>query len=172
MFVVAVAGGVAAYLFAIFLPGQRATADLRKQLIEQQSYVLDSTLLDAHIAQAEKDLARTKQFTQSWQEAAASEHRLAHVFLKITEHAAQSGAVMVLFEPQPAEHLAYLKKVPVQLALEGSFAQVFDFVARLETLEAEFWIDRMQIDPVPATKGKLRCEVHLVLFADRPKESD
>jgi Tfp pilus assembly protein PilO len=172
IFCVAVAAGVLAYVLLIFMPGQRATAELRKQLIEQQQYVLQSVRLDAQIAQVEKELGQARDFTSHWHAASPTEERLAHEFLKITEHANRSGAMLVRFEPQPVESLDYLRRVPLELALEGSFSQVFDFLSRIESLDAEFWINRLQLDPVPATKGRLRCELQLVLFAGQPKDSD
>lgn len=172
VFAVSVIAGVGGYMFLVFLPGQRATAELREQFKQQQQYVLNSLQLDPKVAQLEKELAKTQRFNEAWHKASPSEERLAHVFVKITEHADTVGADIVRFEPQPAETTHFLRRVPVELAVEGSFKQLFAFVAAMETLDSEFWVDQLHIEPVPATPGRLRCELRLALFAAERKISD
>jgi Tfp pilus assembly protein PilO len=172
LFPVAVISGVAGYLFLVFLPGQRATAELREQFKQQQQYLLESTMLEPKIHQAESELAKTKRYRDAWHNSAPSEERVAHVHVDITEKANQSGAEIVRFEPQPAETSAYLRRLPLELALEGTFHQLFAFLAQLERLDAEFWIDSMHIESVPSTPGRLRCELRLALFAAERKISD
>src|SRR5690606_18189495 len=111
-------------------------------------------------------------FCDAWHQSSSSEERLAHVFVSMTEHANQAETEIMRFEPQVAETLNYLRRVPVEMALEGTFAQLSTFLSRLETLDAEFWIERLQIEPVLATPGRLRCELRLSLFAGVPEISD
>lgn len=172
VFGVAVTGAVACYVFLVFLPGQRATAELRQQFTQQLQYVQQCGQLGPKIVKLEDELRRVRQFSKTWHDTAPSEERLAHVFVTITEHANAARADIVRFEPQPAEHLDYLRRVPVEIALEGSFAQLFDFLGRLESLPAEFWLDRLDLQAVNAMPGRLRCELRMELFAGQSEISD
>ena len=172
VFALSVTAGVAGYVFLIFLPGERATAQLRQQFEDQEHYIIQCGALDARIIEVERELARTDGFIAAWEAASPHEARLAHVFVDITRHADKAGAAIVRFEPQPAEELALLKRVPVEMALEGSFSQIYGFLARLESLEPDFWVDRLELEPVSANSGRLRCELRLALFAARREISD
>lgn len=172
VFALVVGAAVAGYVFLVFLPGQRATAELRQQFTQQQEYVLQCGQLGPKIAGLERELKHTRAFNKAWHASAPSEERLAHVFVAITEHANRSGANIVRFEPQPAEQLEYLQRVPVEMAVEGSFAQLFALIGRLESMQAEFWIDSFDVQAVPATPGRLRCELRLALFAGGTEISD
>lgn len=172
VFALSVTAGVAGYVFLIFLPGERATAQLRQQFEDQKHYIIQCGALDAKIIEVERELNRTDSFIAAWEEASPHEARLAHVFVDITRHADKAGASIVRFEPQPAEELALLKRVPVEMALEGTFSQIYSFLARLESLEPDFWIDSLEIEPVSSESGRLRCELRLALFAGRPEISN
>jgi Tfp pilus assembly protein PilO len=161
-----------AYLLLIFVPGQRATAALRAEHERQQQFVLSSGALDAKIAAAEAELAQAEAFRDAWHEASSSEARLAHVFVRLTEHADAAGAEIMRFEPQGGETFDYLRRVPVEMALEGSFHQIFDFVHRIETLDAVVWIEGLRIEPLAADPRRVRCELKLALFAGAREISD
>lgn len=172
VFALVVTAAVACYVFFVFMPGQRATAELRQQFVQQLDFVRQTGQLGPKIQQLEQDLARTHGFIHAWHQAAPSEERLAHIFVKITEHANSAGVDIVRFEPQPAEQLDYLRRVPVEMAAEGTFHQLFALMGRLESLESEFWIETLDVRPVQSTPGRLRCELRLALFAGQAEISD
>lgn len=172
VFGIVVTAAVACYMFLVFLPGQRATAELREQFTQQLQYVQQCGQLGPKIASLERDLKQVRQFNRSWHAASPSEERLAHLFVTITEHANAARADIVRFEPQPAEQLDYVRRVPVEIALEGSFTQLYEFLARLESLPAEFWIDRLDLQTIDASPGRLRCELRMELFAGQSEISD
>lgn len=171
LFALAVTGGVCAYILGIFLPGHRATAQLRSQFQAQQKFVEDCQRQQAEIAKHEQELDRTEDYIQQWRAAAPTESRLANVFVNITRQGNEAGVEIVRFEPQPAEQMKLLKRVPLEIACDGDYGQVFDFIARLESLDADCWIEALQIDPLAGSQ-RLRCELKLALFAGRPDNSD
>jgi Tfp pilus assembly protein PilO len=172
LFGLAVAGAILAYVFLVFLPGQRATAELRKELETKRGYVVASGYAGVKMAQSEKELARINEFTKTWRESAPTESRIAQLFVKITKAAEGAKVEIIRFEPQPAERLEMLDRIPVEMACEGTFVQAFDFLTRLESLEADFWVTGLHIERVNAESPRLRCELSLAFFADRPKISD
>ena len=172
MFAVAVGGGMLGYVLLIFFPGQRATAALRRELEEKQRYVQDCQQLDNQIAAVEHELSRTAHFIDTWHGNSCSEARLAHVFVAVTEHAEKAGADIVRFEPQAIDSLDALQRIPVQMACEGSFSQLFCLLTNLESLAPDFWITDLKVEPVSAKSDRLRCELILAFFADKREISD
>jgi Tfp pilus assembly protein PilO len=171
LFALAITGGVCAYILGVFLPGQRATAELRREFEKQREFVEDCARLGEQIAAQQQELDRTLDYTDTWRDAAPSEARLAHVFVSITRHGSDAGIEIVRFEPQTADHMTLLKRVPLEIAFDGDYRQIFDFIARLETLDSDFWIESLRVDPLAGSQ-RLRCELRLVFFADRSNNSD
>ena len=171
LFALAVTGGVCAYILGLFLPGHRATAELRHQFETQRKFVEDCARLESEVNKQQQRLDQTEDFTHKWREEAPTEAHLANVFVDITRHGGEAGVEVVRFEPQPPERMKLLKRIPLEIACEGDYRQVFDFIARLESLPADCWIEALQIDPLAGSQ-RLRCELRLVLFADRPNDSD
>ncbi len=172
LFAVLISGSVLGYVFLIFLPGQRATASLYGEFIDKQNYVVDCHQFDSQIADVEAELKRTNNFIDDWRNNSCSEARLAHVFVEITEDAEQAGAEIVRFEPQPVEMLDSLQRIPVQMACEGNFVQLFNLLTNLEALAPDFWITDLKVEPVSAQSERLRCELSLAFFAGKREISD
>lgn len=172
MFTAAISAGVAAYVFLIFLPNERATAKLRDDLEQMRLFVAESGHVEAQIATAQRQLERTQAFGDHWRQAAPDETRLAHVFVTVTEGAEAAGVQIVRFEPQPAQRMAMLDRVPVEMACEGSYHELHAFLASLESLAADFWIDSLKLEPVTNGETRLRGEFQLVFFAGQWKDSD
>jgi Tfp pilus assembly protein PilO len=172
LFAAAVVAGVVGYVVFLFLPGQRATAELRRELEDKQRFVTTNANVDAQIAHVDRELNRTLEFTKAWRAEAPTEARIAQVFVQITRHSEQAHVEIVRFEPQPIARMEHLEKAPIDMACEGTFAQIHDFLGHLESLKADFWITRMHCEPVTAGLPRLRCELSLTFFADRRKNSD
>lgn len=172
VFALAVTAAVAGYVLLFFFPGQRATANLRRELEEQLQFVKNCEALPAQIAATHAELARTREFVHAWKHSAPTEHRLAHLFVDITRRAEVSQTQIVRFDPQPVDKMARLDRIPLELACEGTFAALFQFLKGLEELDADVWIELLDCQPVAVGSSRLRCELRLSLFADQPENSD
>ena len=172
LFTALVGACVLAYVFAMFLPSRRATAAIRQEMEKQRTFIMAHSTDTAKIAAAERELAATIKFIETWRASAPHEARLAQVFGEITRDADETGVQIVRFEPQPVEHLERLQRIPVQMALEGSFDQIFAFLRQVEAIDVDFWITTLQVEPVTAGSPRLRCELHLAFFAGRREISD
>jgi Tfp pilus assembly protein PilO len=165
-------GGMMLYFFAVFLPTRRAMAALRLESEQQRAFVLQHGGAGAKIALAEQELATTRQFIDQWHLAAPQEARLSLLFGDLTRHADGAGVQIVRFEPQQALRMNVLDRIPVEMACEGSFDQIFELIKRLEALPVDFWITSLRIEPVTAGSPRLRCELTLAFFAGRREISD
>ena len=63
-----------------------------------------------------------------------------------------------------------LDESPVKLTLEGDYAEIVDFLGRIERLPPTIWVRNLQLQAQQQQKGeagqRLRCELSLTVFAD------
>jgi Tfp pilus assembly protein PilO len=78
----------------------------------------------------------------------------------------------VRFDPQAHQRYQILHKLPLEMEVQGAFAQVFDFVRRLESLEAPIWVEEVSLEPVSENSEDLQCELKMAIFAARTDISD
>lgn len=157
----------------VFLPRQRAIADLRRQIKSRQQYIMESQHLDAKIVKMENDLAAACNYVDGCARQTPVDGDLDIVFGSIANEAKSSGVVTNRFQPHAEQKgEAAIKQMTATLVTEGSFHQLLDFLGRLEQLPLTFWIDRLQLQRAEDESDRLTCEMDLVIFADNPGNSD
>jgi len=161
-----------AYVFLLFLPGQKAVEKLREELRDKQDFVAQAALLAPVTSDVEQKLETTKKFNEDWLATAPTETKLAGLYGRISAAAAASGTTTVRFDPQPAIKMDALTKIPLVLGSEGSFDQVFDLLQRLETLPETVWMEDLRLEPGGEDGKQLQCEVILAIFAANEDNSN
>jgi hypothetical protein len=58
------------------------------------------------------------------------------------------------------------------MEVRGAFPEVFDFVRRLENLEAPIWVEELSLEPTSENSKVLQCELKMAVFAARNNISD
>lgn len=178
-----VLGAVAlAYAFLLFLPNQKSIQTLQRELRQKQDYVSQAPLTVALIGETRDRLARTADYSTQWRERAPDPNRMASLFAQIMECAQQSQVKTIRFDPSSPESLNTLLRFPVEMEVEGTFAQVFELTRGLETLGAPIWIASIDIesasdDSVGAAlasenREKVKCELKMEVFAARTENSN
>ena len=165
MITMLLAGCALAYVVFVFLPGQVKVAKLRAKLREEQHFVIQADRLINTIEQTENELAQTTEFAAHWHQQAPDESELAAVYGQITDAARQSGMTLLRFEPQPAQKLATISQISSTLIGQGSFAETFDFLQRLEAMSSSNWITQLQMREAGEGGQELQCELTLTVFA-------
>lgn len=157
-----------AYVYLVFLPGQRSIRKTRNQLRDRQTQLLQSDRLAVPIRLAEDQLAQIERIAQRWHESAPPAAELSLVYSQISEQARRAGVGIRRLEPGSPTRLATLEQCPLELTLEGEYAQFADFLERLERLPAPLWIRnlQMQLQQKGEAGETLRCELSLTIFAD------
>jgi Tfp pilus assembly protein PilO len=168
----ALAAASVAYVVFVFLPGQRAIAQLRRQVQEKQQFIARTQSLPAAIQQAADDLQAANDYAAAWRASAPSEARLAATLGQITQRAQQTSLLVQRFDPQPVARLDAVWQAPVAVAMEGSFLQVFEFLRAIEELPASVWIASLRLENSGRDDGRARCELTLVVFADNSDFSE
>lgn len=160
-------------VFLVFLPRQRAIADLRRQIQDRKRYILESQSVEASIVTMEKDLADACSYIERRAKQAPADGDLDTVFGSIADEAKNAGVLTHCFQPQPDDNSeTAIKRMRATLVTEGTFHQLFDFMARLEQLPRAFWIEELQLHHTDEDNDRLTCEMGLAIFADNRGNSD
>jgi len=166
------AAGVGLYLWLFFLPGMRATAEIREELRNKQEEVLGQDELRKSEQDIQQELTATQAFNKAWDAHAPSDPEVAALFGKITEQANLAGVTTTRFEPQAGVDYELFRQVPLQMSVKGTYAEIYALLAGLEQLGQTIWIDNVALDATQTESTTLGCDLQLVVFADSTKNSD
>ncbi|MEQ8789398.1 MAG: type 4a pilus biogenesis protein PilO [Pirellulaceae bacterium] len=169
---VLLAAASVAYVFFVFLPGQKAIAKLRRELDEKQQYIVDADRLAHAIQLAEKDLRRAEDFTTAWRAAAPNDGELAPILGRITGEVEACGVGIERLDRRPVKQYEEVGQIPIVLECEGSFQQIFDLTRRLEAMPQDLWITSLRIETQGKNSESVLAEVALAVFADNSEDSD
>jgi Tfp pilus assembly protein PilO len=161
-----------AYVAFIFVPAQASIGTLRGQLNERRQHILQAQSLVLPVAHASKQLTATKEVTDKWRSAAPNASELSANFALLTTEAKAAGVVIERFDPQTPAELQVLSQHAVNVHFHGPFADVFDFLRRIEELPATVWISNLRIGTDGESTATLRGELNLTIFVDRTGSSD
>jgi Tfp pilus assembly protein PilO len=161
-----IASGAVAYSLLVFVPSQKALARLRHQLRDKQRQIVDSDRLISDIAQTEAQLKVAQDYARQWKQTAPSETRLADVYRKFAELAEVAGVEVNGIRPQSGERLKTISQYRVALDCSGPYANLFDFVHRIEESVVGLWIQQLEIDRPDPKLDLVRCKLQLIIFAE------
>lgn len=160
------ASAAVAYVFCIFLPLQIGISSIRSELNERQQHILQAQQLAAPLEHAAIRLASTQEISHQWQASAPSDREIAMQLARLTEEARTAGVNIGRLDPQPPVEQQVLTQHVVTVQLQGSFEQVFDFLARIERMPATVWVRTVQLS-LDENTGALSSELSLTIFGDR-----
>ena len=164
-------GSALAYTFLIFVPAQRALAEVREEIHSRQLYVLDTTSLEAELLRLQGEMKETQAYIEQQQQSLPAAADLARYTGELTSCASSAGVRIARFSPQFQQTGPILSRVPVSIAVEGELAQVFAFAARLESLEVPLWCQQFTVEADPKQAGHVRAEFDLLIFANNSEKS-
>ena len=167
----ALCGAVVAYVFLLFLPTQKSIAALQAELATHQDYIARQQQSHMALAGLKADVQAARVFSENWRATAPSANRLAPVNASISLCAKEAQVEITQINPQPLSPLSQLVKAPVSISCDGSFEQVFNFISRIESLPYTTWIEQMHLTKLDGGGDSVRCELKLVIFADKRDSS-
>lgn len=165
-------GAVVAFLMFVFLPGKRQIAELRETLREKRAFIASTTSLQAQIEETENNLQQCQAFNDAWVRSAGDEQAVPSTFAEINQQAKTAGTIITRFDPLDVTARHAISEFPVALSVSGSFAQTFQFLAKLEQLPQTIWLDELQLDVSRKNRQEIECSAKLVIFAANSKKSD
>ena len=167
-----ISGVALAYAFLIFLPIQKSIASLRGDLAAKRQFILDAAALGPRLAQLTVELEQAQAVVDAWQEQSPSEEEMSTFIGQVSVLASEAGATPGRITPRQAITLASLRRHPAELAVEGTFGQLSDFLGRLESLPKTIWINDLTLQRAGKDRETLRGEISFSVFADNSGKSD
>lgn len=160
------------YALFVFLPAQKKAATLKLKKYELMQYIANRLKTNEKIEQARQRQVQVEQVTAAWRQHAPQVGELGRLLSSITQQARQAGVTLQRFDPQQQVPLHYISQQPIQVALEGDFAQVFDFLQRVESMPHRVWISNLTLSTTGEDGQTLRAEMTLTIFADLAENSE
>jgi hypothetical protein len=173
----------AAYLWLVFLPGQRVISALEMELADKRAFIASGTHVSQCRVQFEGKLADLRTYCNHWQAKAYDSARLAALYGEIAELLKASGVATTHFSPGPTLKLDVLQKTSLKIECQGTFEQVASVLTRLEKMPERLWVEDVNLETLansdPSSSGKgnqagqaMRCQVDLVIFAGNSENSN
>lgn len=177
------------YVFFVFLPRQASLAEMRGELEQKQDFVLQVDRLRYSIPSINEEQTLAADFSSQWEERSPSTATLADFYEQLSAAANESRVAITRFDPQPVQELAQICQLPIELATEGTFADVVQFLGRIESFDKTIWLESLAIERLadrprrsdsstdessstPADGVRVQCQMTLKVFADKNKFSD
>jgi len=155
-------GGLA-FVFWFYRPTLSGIGELRAELELKQLALAEAVALPQKLRQVNQQLAETREFVAT-RRGGLEAPRLADVFGEITSIVSASGAKTTRLEPEPVVRMRCLNRVPVTLACEGSFPQVYRMLRRLEQMPHTIWIEDLHVTREAKEGAVVKCVLKLAMF--------
>ncbi len=166
------AAAVLVYALLFFVPNQRTIDRLRKDLRSRQSMSTNVQNMARTIQRLQQELSTTEAYLDRWQSHLPDANDTVRVQAEVTHAASEAG--LLTTQVNPGEEIEYpsLITIPLKIEVEGDFREMLDFLHRLEELPYFIWTDSLRIEATRQVGGELEGELSLVVFHDRPEDSD
>lgn len=161
-----------AYVVVLYLPNRAAIARTLEQVESKRREVAQAALLAPTLLQTQQDLARTKARLADWDAKSTEARETAVLFGRINQMIRASGAVTGRFGPEPIRRRDRIVEIPLSVGLTGTFSQILEFLHSLEGLPATIWVDSMKLEGSGKSRGDVRGEIKMVVFAGNSENSD
>ena len=133
------------YLYFVFMPSRRDIEKLREELSQKQAYLSQQPGLKVSLAAVEAELETTQKYVAGWRQHAPVAGELSALYGDIHRQVQLAGVKVEKFDPQTETTMETLRKIPVQLTAEGTFAQLHALLRGLEQMPACPWVEGLRI---------------------------
>ncbi len=154
-----------AYYFGIFRPNRSHMERLRVELRAIGKSAGDAQQLSAKLGPLSDENEALTRYLETWEARLAEPEQLSQALGRISQLAKRSGVSTTRLEPAAVEPVGSLQKLPLEIQLEGSFQQVYDFLKQLEESNQAIWVEKMEMSRPGNPDEPLECELSLVVFA-------
>jgi Tfp pilus assembly protein PilO len=161
-----------AYVTLFFLPAMKAVAEIRQNVSGKQDYIAQAERMRPHFDNTVKSLEEVNQYTSHWQGRLIEASQLPVIYGQISRLAKSSGAVTNRFEPQHPIKYKSFDRVPLALAITGTFTEIQTFLQGLESLPAVIWVDEVKMNGTGKDTQDMACEMNLTIFTNCAEKSD
>ncbi len=160
------------YAFLLFLPTQSDICDLRVERDQKQAFIANELKMREEITALQSEVETVQEFVRSWRENSAGWEELSGIYAQISDSVTASGTTTLRFEPQPVSDYELIRRVGVNMEVLGHFHQIFDLLARLESLPETIWVEKLSLETSQENRGLVQCGIVLGAFADNLESFD
>jgi Tfp pilus assembly protein PilO len=161
-----------AHVTFVFVPAQADISKLRGRLNERRQHILQAQGLALPVEQMAKHVTKTRQVSDQWRSAAPSLNELSETFAELTSQAKAAGVSLERLDPQAPTEMKVLSQHAVTVQFRGGFAELFDFLGRVEKLPGTVWITNVRVSGGESAAATLQGELNLTIFVDRTGSAD
>lgn len=163
---------VVGYFALIFVPGRAKLDDLRQEVTAKQQLAMTAGTRSPQMGPMQLEVEKTAAYVEAQQSRLPSANRIMTVFGEISRAAKQSHVRTTKFSPGSPVASDWLVRLPLELHCEGTFSQIAEFLASLESLPRTIWVDGMEISSNAKDGKTVKCELNLLVFGDQSEISD
>jgi Tfp pilus assembly protein PilO len=163
--------GTLAFAVWFYQPTRAGIADMQGELEAKQAALADAASLPLKLQRTNHDLEEARAFVATWRRTAAR-RSLAAVIGELDSIVAAAGAKTTKIEPEAAVRYQYLTRVPLMLACEGTFPQVYRVLQQLEQRPQTIWIEDLHITQERKTASVVTCVLKLAMFTGQSNLAD
>lgn len=160
------------YLTVFFVPGRRELNRLRADLDSTVEMAYQAEAKSTRIEAIQADIRATLAFNDEWEQRRLSTARFAELFGRIHALGRDAGAVFRSFNPEPPVPMQHLDQLPVKLVCVGSYASLFDFIRRLESMPEAILIHSVDVAAPRKDGEETQCSLNLTVFTGHSQDSD
>lgn len=160
------------YLKFVWLPGRRAIQEMTQQIETKQAFLTQSSGLGTMLVGVQRDLDQADSIVAQWEKASPGKRDLPQLYGKINSLAKESHLSTGRFDPQPIVDHEKLRELPLTMSCSGSFAEIHNFLGKLERLPATIWVESIRMEKMPQDTKAIQCELNMVVFSNNPQDSD
>ncbi len=158
-----------AYGYLILRPQYLRVEKLNQELQQLQEGIAQTQDLLMEIQNVQKELEKANRYVEAWRAELPAPQELAPLFGQITQLAKQCGLTPTRFTPGNKVSYDRVLKIPLNMAYQGSFPQICDFLYHLESLPQIVWIEHLAIEKASQPTHQLQCELRIVIFTENPE---
>lgn len=165
------AAAVLAVALLYFVPNQKKIEALRSELCSRQNLASCTNSLAVQTQELQKQLAEVRDYVDAWGTRLLAEDEAVQVQAEITRLASTAGVETKQLHPGAEIEMPTLVRLPLKVELRGSFAEIFDFVSRVEQLPRFLWFEHITLSTTGEAGQDVECEVDLTVFLRRSENS-
>lgn len=158
--------GVVIFVFLglIFRPLRKSAAFHRDEVANKRAEITKTMELTPKFTELKSERERVQDYINKQAVLLPQPEEIAGVLGSITTIAAESKIRILNFTPQPRVNHEALGQTELSLKASGQFAQIHDFVNRLEQLAPAIWIRRLTLTRIEEGAA-VSTEISLVIFS-------
>ena len=153
-----------AYALLIFLPRQRVLAKKHRELHQRQRFIVVSERMRTALRASQLELDQLQTICRRWEPIERLRRHLPTLFARLTETASQHRLSVLQLTPGDPTPLKTIQRQPVELLLEGEFADILAYASDIDQIPEFAWVDEVALHPDPNDRDMIQCRMKLTVF--------